>query len=82
MGLFMKTEKWSYQNIKHVKLKITKNFFCRNKNDVNTNALNMPTLKDEIKRLPSIKVSSKAKGLDMIMGKGGELRVIVIIIII
>ncbi|XP_047350905.1 WD repeat-containing protein 3 isoform X1 [Vespa velutina] len=47
----------------------------RNKNDVNTNSLNMPTLKDEIKRLPSIKVSNKAKGLDMIMGKGGELRV-------
>ncbi|KZC12214.1 PREDICTED: WD repeat-containing protein 3 [Dufourea novaeangliae] len=35
----------------------------------------VPTIKDEIVRLPVVKVSAKAKGLNMIMGKGGELRV-------
>ena len=35
----------------------------------------VPTIKDEIIRLPVIKVSGKAKGLDMVMGREGELRI-------
>ncbi|XP_015606327.1 WD repeat-containing protein 3 [Cephus cinctus] len=37
------------------------------------------SLKDEVKRLPPIKVENKAKGLDLIIGKGEELRVCVAI---
>ncbi|XP_046466507.1 WD repeat-containing protein 3 [Neodiprion pinetum] len=33
------------------------------------------SLKNEIKRLPVIKASNKAKGLDLVLGKGGELRI-------
>ncbi|KMQ87804.1 wd repeat-containing protein 3 [Lasius niger] len=36
---------------------------------------NAPSLRDEIKRLSVVQVSGKAKGLDLIMGKGNELRV-------
>lgn len=32
-------------------------------------------LKDKVKRLPFAKVANKAKSLDLVMGKGGELRV-------
>ncbi|XP_014610354.1 PREDICTED: WD repeat-containing protein 3 [Polistes canadensis] len=46
-----------------------------NTDEVNTQFLNTVTLRDEIKRLPHIKVSDKVKGLDMVMGKGGELRI-------
>lgn len=35
------------------------------------------SLKTEIKRLPVIKTSNKAKGIDLVLGKGGELRVCV-----
>lgn len=34
-----------------------------------------PSLEDEIKRLPAFKISSKIKGLDLIIGKKNELRV-------
>ncbi|XP_043263029.1 WD repeat-containing protein 3 [Colletes gigas] len=37
----------------------------------------VPTIRDEIIRLPVIKVSAKAKGLNIVMGGGGELRVCV-----
>uniref|UniRef100_A0A0C9R4Q1 Wdr3 protein n=1 Tax=Fopius arisanus TaxID=64838 RepID=A0A0C9R4Q1_9HYME len=33
------------------------------------------TLSDEVRRLPAIKVTAKAKTVDVVMGKGGELRV-------
>ncbi|KAG5332620.1 WDR3 protein, partial [Acromyrmex heyeri] len=36
-----------------------------------------PSLKDEIQRLPVIRVSGKAKGLDLVIGRGNELRVCV-----
>lgn len=35
----------------------------------------MASLPSEIKRLPVIKSSNKAKGLDLVLGKGGELRI-------
>lgn len=40
---------------------------------------NAPSLRDEIKRLPVIQISGKAKGIDLIMGKGNELRVSIIV---
>ena len=43
--------------------------------NVEVNYSGTPTIKDEIIRLPIIKVSAKAKGLDMVMGRGGELRI-------
>ncbi|KYM96065.1 PREDICTED: WD repeat-containing protein 3 [Cyphomyrmex costatus] len=36
-----------------------------------------PSLKNEIKRLPIVRVSGKAKGLDLVIGRGNELRVCV-----
>lgn len=45
--------------------------------DTTIDSLNIPTLKDEIKRLPAIKASNKVKGIDMLMGKGDELRICV-----
>lgn len=47
----------------------------REDNDAGPNSSNAPTLKDQVKRLPIFKVSGIAKGLDLIIGKGGELRV-------
>ncbi|KOC59058.1 WD repeat-containing protein 3 [Habropoda laboriosa] len=44
-------------------------------NSTETNFSKASTIKDEIIRLPVIKVSAKAKGLDMIMGRGSELRI-------
>ncbi|KAH0946147.1 hypothetical protein HN011_001484 [Eciton burchellii] len=43
-------------------------------NDTEKKISNVPSLQDEIKRLPIIQVSSKVKGLDLIIGKGNELR--------
>lgn len=40
-----------------------------------TNFSETPTLKDEIIRLPFIKVSAKVKGLCLVMGRSGELRI-------
>ncbi|XP_003486560.1 WD repeat-containing protein 3 [Bombus impatiens] len=42
-----------------------------------TNFSGTPTIKDELIRLPFIKVSAKAKGLSIVMGRSGELRVCV-----
>ncbi|CAK9807252.1 WD repeat-containing protein 3 [Anthophora plagiata] len=44
-------------------------------NSTKTNFSEASTIKDEVIRLPNIKVSGKAKGLDLIMGRGGELRI-------
>ncbi|CAK9821652.1 WD repeat-containing protein 3 [Anthophora retusa] len=44
-------------------------------NSTKTNFSETSTIKDEVIRLPIIKVSGKAKGLDLIMGRGGELRI-------
>lgn len=51
------------------------NLSNRSGNDTEANYSVTPTIKDEFVRLPAIKVSAKAKGLDMVMGRGGELRV-------
>ncbi|XP_053978447.1 WD repeat-containing protein 3 [Hylaeus volcanicus] len=44
---------------------------------VEPNFSGVPTIKDEMIRLPVIKVSAKAKGLNMVMGREGELRICV-----
>lgn len=46
-------------------------------NDAEKELPNAPSLKDEIKRLPVVQVSGKAKGLDLVIGKGNELRLCV-----
>ncbi|XP_050445481.1 WD repeat-containing protein 3 [Cataglyphis hispanica] len=46
-------------------------------NDTEKELSNASSLRDEIKRLPVIQISGKAKGIDLIMGKGNELRVCV-----
>ncbi|XP_011691518.1 PREDICTED: WD repeat-containing protein 3 [Wasmannia auropunctata] len=46
-------------------------------NDAEKELPNAPSLKDEIKRLPVVRVSGKAKGLDLVIGKGNELRLCV-----
>ncbi|XP_076248996.1 WD repeat-containing protein 3 isoform X2 [Calliopsis andreniformis] len=43
--------------------------------NVEVNFSGIPTIRDEIIRLSVIKTSSKAKGLDMVMGRKGELRI-------
>lgn len=50
-------------------------FENRSGGSVEADLSGIPTIKDEIIRLSVIKVSGKAKGLDMVMGRGGELRV-------
>nr|XP_033322455.1 WD repeat-containing protein 3 isoform X2 [Megalopta genalis] len=47
----------------------------KNGNTMEANLSEIPTLKDEIIRLPIIKTSARAKSLHMVMGKGGELRI-------
>ncbi|XP_012143534.1 WD repeat-containing protein 3 isoform X2 [Megachile rotundata] len=49
----------------------------KNGSNIEENVSKVPTIKDEIIRLPIIKISAKAKGLDMVMGRGGELRICV-----
>ncbi|XP_072756737.1 WD repeat-containing protein 3 [Anoplolepis gracilipes] len=44
-------------------------------NDTEKESSSAPSLRDEIKRLPVIGIMGKVKGLDLIMGKGNELRV-------
>ncbi|XP_014476542.1 PREDICTED: WD repeat-containing protein 3 [Dinoponera quadriceps] len=46
-------------------------------NDAEKQLPDAPSLTDEIKRLSTFKVSSKVKGLDLIIGKGNELRICV-----
>lgn len=50
-------------------------FFNRSEKSAETNFSGTPTIKDELIRLPFIKVSAKAKGLSIVMGRSGELRV-------
>lgn len=50
-------------------------FVNREGNDAEKQLPDAPSLTDEIKRLPTFKVSAKVKGLDLIIGKGNELRV-------
>lgn len=50
-------------------------FFDRSEENTETNFSGTPTIKDEFIRLPFIKVSAKAKGLSLVMGRSGELRV-------
>lgn len=53
-------------------------FLClinREGNDAEKELPTAPSLNDEIKRLPVVRVSGKAKGLDLVIGKGNELRV-------
>lgn len=53
-------------------------FLCftnREENNAEKQLPSAPSLKDEIKRLPVVQVSGKAKGLDLVIGKGNELRV-------
>ncbi|XP_012276684.1 WD repeat-containing protein 3 [Orussus abietinus] len=57
------------------RLKKEKKKEAKEENSVEVLPSNTPTLKDEIKRLPVIKVSNKAKDLDVIMGGGNELRI-------
>lgn len=52
--------------------------FNREGNNEEKQLPNAPSLTDEIKRLPTFKISSKVKGLDLIIGKGNELRVSII----
>ncbi|KAG7200923.1 hypothetical protein KM043_003284 [Ampulex compressa] len=59
------------------RLKKKKKKATKEDNDAGPNSSNAPTLKDQVKRLPIFKVSGIAKGLDLIIGKGGELRVCV-----
>ncbi|CAK9814890.1 WD repeat-containing protein 3 [Anthophora quadrimaculata] len=47
----------------------------KSENSTKINFSEASTIKDEVIRLPIIKVSGKAKGLDLIMGRGGELRI-------
>ncbi|KAI4483042.1 hypothetical protein M0804_008097 [Polistes exclamans] len=70
---FLQESKVKENMSKRLKKKIKK--ASENTDEVNTQFLNTVTLRDEIKRLPHIKVSDKVKGLDMVMGKGGELRI-------
>ncbi|XP_043500051.1 WD repeat-containing protein 3 [Polistes fuscatus] len=70
---FLQENKVKENMSKRLKRKIKK--ASENTDDTNTQFLNAVTLRDEIKRLPQIKVSHKVKGLDMVMGKGGELRI-------
>ncbi|KAI4496116.1 hypothetical protein M0802_007983 [Mischocyttarus mexicanus] len=46
-------------------------------NDVDNQVSDEPAVRDMFKRLSPIKVSHKIKGLDLVVGKGGELRVCV-----
>lgn len=39
-----------------------------------------PSLKDKIKRLPVVRVTGKAKGLDLIIGRGSELQVRILLV--
>lgn len=50
-------------------------FLNRGGETTETNFLETPTIKDEIIRLPFIKISAKVKGLCLVMGRSGELRV-------
>lgn len=50
-------------------------YINREGNDAEKELPTAPSLKDEIKRLPVIQVSGKAKGLDLVIGRGNELRV-------
>lgn len=50
-------------------------FTSRSESNAETNFSGVPTIKDEIIRLPVVKVSGKVKGLNMVMGREGELRV-------
>jgi len=50
-------------------------FTNREGNDTEKELPKAPSLKDEIKRLPVVQVSGKAKGLDLVIGRGNELRV-------
>ncbi|XP_076263220.1 WD repeat-containing protein 3 [Rhynchophorus ferrugineus] len=45
--------------------------------EIETNTALELSLKDEVKRLSSIKLNSKPKSLDLVLGNGGELRVAV-----
>lgn len=47
----------------------------RSGKDIEANFSGTSTIKDEIIRLHPIKVSAKIKGLSIIMGRNGELRV-------
>ncbi|XP_031826213.1 WD repeat-containing protein 3 [Nomia melanderi] len=46
-------------------------------NSIEADLVYIPTIKDEITRLPPLKASAKVKGINMIMGRGGELRICV-----
>ncbi|XP_012526680.1 WD repeat-containing protein 3 [Monomorium pharaonis] len=60
------------------RLKKRKRKAKENKEENNTEELpSAPSLTDEIKRLPVVQVSGKVKGLDLIIGKGNELRLCV-----
>ncbi|XP_015181340.1 PREDICTED: WD repeat-containing protein 3 [Polistes dominula] len=72
---FLQESKIHENMSKRLKKKLKK--ASENPDEANTQLLNAAILKDEIKRLPQIKVSHKVKGLDMVMGKGSELRVCV-----
>ena len=50
-------------------------FVNRGVETTETNFSGTPTVKDEIIRLPFIKISAKVKGLCLVMGRSGELRV-------
>lgn len=50
-------------------------FLNRSGDTTETNLSGAPTVKDEIIRLPFIKISAKVKGLCLVMGRSGELRV-------
>ncbi|XP_076183673.1 WD repeat-containing protein 3 isoform X2 [Ptiloglossa arizonensis] len=49
----------------------------KSESNAETNFSGVPTIKDEIIRLPVVKVSGKVKGLNMVMGREGELRICV-----
>jgi len=49
--------------------------YTREGNAVEKELPTTPSLKDEIQRLPVIRVSGKTKGLDLVIGRGNELRV-------
>ncbi|XP_076646077.1 WD repeat-containing protein 3 [Halictus rubicundus] len=57
------------------RLKKERKKMAKNGNTTEANLSGVPTIKDEIIRLPAIEVSAKAKGLSMVMGRGGELRI-------
>lgn len=55
--------------------------FCREEESVETDQLSIqenlqPSLRDEVKRLNSIKLAHKPKALHLVLGNGGELRVV------